>query len=111
DVVGHVLQPGDELATRNEAPVDPVEVAEDGDVQSRTFDRRSERQQREQSRSAQVEREGGPGTLEITRLIGTGPPLASPPSSRLASPKLIGPASLPRSRRVRAPIAWCSCFA
>src|SRR5437016_13663816 len=45
---------------------------------------------------------GGPGTLEITRLIGTGPRLASPPSSRLASPKLRGPASSPRSMRVRA---------
>ena len=61
DGVGHVLQARYELAARDEAQVDAVEVAEHGDVQSGAFDRWSERKQRDQSRAAEVQRERRPG--------------------------------------------------
>ena len=54
DGVCHVIELRDELAAGNEAPVHPIEVAEDGDVQSGAFDGWSQRQHGHDSSAGEI---------------------------------------------------------
>lgn len=87
DGVCHVVEAWDVFAACDESPVDPIEVAEDGDVQSGAFDGWSEGQHGYEAGSAEVEgerRSGDVGDHEVDR---DGPAAGEPAEQSAGEPE------------------------